>query len=220
MKKLSKQTFGFGKFVTQSSPINFIMKIFKLEHGKAAYRADFALYCFMVMVLAAFLAMYGPHVQRVEIASFALAGLVSWPAIEYFLHRFVLHGVQPFRRWHDEHHRRPRALIFTPTILSASLITVLVFLPALLATGPWRACALSLGVLTGYLAYTITHHAVHHWHFDNTWLKKRKRWHALHHRRIEQPGYYGVTSAFLDQLFGSIRREDALKTVDRGRNVY
>ena len=196
------------------------MDIFKLEHSKTAYRADFALYCTMVLTLAAFLVMYGPREQRADIASFVLAGLVSWPAIEYTLHRFVLHGVQPFRRWHEEHHRRPKALIFTPTILSASLITVLVFLPALLATDLWRASALSLGVLTGYLAYTITHHAVHHWHFDNTWLKKRKRWHALHHHCIDQPGYYGVTSVFLDHMFGSFRRADALKSADKDRHVY
>lgn len=196
------------------------MQIFKLEHSKAAYRADLALYCIMVVALAIFLLMYGPPGQRVGIVSFALAGLTSWPVIEYVLHRFVLHGVQPFRRWHYEHHRRPRALIFTPTIVSAALIAILVFLPALLATDLWRACALSLGVLTGYLVYTITHHAVHHWHFNSPWLKKRKRWHALHHHRIEQPGYYGVTSAFLDQVFGSIRREDALKAVNRRRNVY
>ena len=182
------------------------MNIFKLEHSKTAYRADLALYCIIVLALAAFLLVYGPHGQRVAIVSYALAGLVSWPAIEYALHRFVLHGVQPFRRWHEEHHRRPRAIIFTPTILSAALIAVLVFLPALLATDLWRACGLSLGVLTGYLAYTITHHAVHHWHADIAWLKRRKHWHALHHHRIDQPGYYGVTSALLDQVFGSVRR--------------
>lgn len=182
------------------------MGIFKLEHSKAAYRADLALYCIMVLALAAFLLAYGPREQRLAIVFFALAGLVSWPAIEYALHRFVLHGIQPFRRWHEEHHRRPRAIIFTPTILSAALIAVLVFLPGLLATDLWRACGLSLGVLTGYLAYTITHHAVHHWHVDIAWLKRRKHWHALHHRRTEQPGYYGVTSAFLDRVFGSVRR--------------
>ncbi len=187
---------------------------------QAAYCADLALYCTMVVLLAAFLLMDGPREQRVEIAAFALAGLVSWSAIEYALYRFILHDLQPFKSWHEAHHRRPKAIIFTPTILSSALIVVLVFLPALLATDLWRAYALSLGVLAGYLLYTITHHAVHHWHFNNTWLKKRKRWHALHHRHIEHPGYYGVTSAFLDHLFGSIRREDALKTTDRDRNVY
>ncbi len=196
------------------------MQIFTLEHSKAAHRADLAMYCLMVMALAAFLEIYAPPEQRVEIVSFALAGLASWPGIEYALHRFVLHKVQPFRRWHEEHHRRPRALIFTPTILSAALIAMLVFLPALLAADLWRACALSLGVLTGYLSYTITHHAVHHWRANNAWLKRRKHWHALHHHRIDRPGYYGVTSEFLDHLFGSTGRAAAPKTVESNRNVY
>ncbi len=196
------------------------MHIFTLEHSKTAYRVDFALYCAIVVALAIFLMVNGPREQRVEITAFALAGLISWTAIEYALHRFVLHGLQPFRRWHEEHHRRPMALIFTPTILSAALIVILIFIPALLVVGLWCAFALTLGVLTGYLSYTITHHAVHHWRADSAWLKKRKRWHALHHHRIEQSGYYGVTSSFLDHVFGSIRRADVPKAVDRGRNVY
>ncbi|MGA7749713.1 MAG: sterol desaturase family protein [Gallionella sp.] len=196
------------------------MHIFKLEHSKAAYRADFALYGITIVALAAFLVMDGPREQRVEIAVFAIVGLVSWTVIEYALHRFVLHGLRPFRSLHEEHHRRPTAIIFTPTILSAALIAILVFLPALLAGGLWRACALTLGVLTGYLAYTITHHAIHHWRADSAWLKQRKRWHALHHHRIEQPGYYGVTSAFLDHVFGSIHRAGSLEAVDKDRNVY
>jgi cyclopropane-fatty-acyl-phospholipid synthase len=193
------------------------MHIFTLEHSKTAYRVDFALYCAIVMGLAVFLMVNGPREQRVEIIVFALAGLISWTAIEYALHRFVLHGLQPFRRWHEEHHRRPMALIFTPTILSATLIVILIFIPALLVFGLWCAFALTLGVLTGYLSYTITHHAVHHWRADSAWLKRRKRWHALHHHRIEQSGYYGVTSSFLDHVFGSIQREDTPKAVERGR---
>ena len=182
------------------------MELFALEHSQAAYRADFALYGAAVAALGAFLLLDGPRDQQPVIAAIALAGLVSWTAIEYALHRFVLHGLQPFSRWHAEHHDRPRALICSPTIMSASLILTLVFLPALLFGGLWRACAFTLGVLTGYLAYAITHHATHHWRASGPWLKDRKRWHALHHHHIDQPGYYGVTSAFWDHVFGSARR--------------
>src|SRR5665811_1327174 len=73
--------------------------------------------------------------------------------------------------------------------------------------------------LTGYLAYTITHHAIHHWHLDNTWLKRRKRWHALHHHRIEQSGCYGVTSTFLDHVFGATHRAATPEAIDKDRNV-
>lgn len=185
------------------------MGLFTLEHGKAAYRADFALYGAAVMVLAAFVLLDGPREQRLAIAGFALLGLGSWTVIEYVLHRFILHGLQPFRRWHQEHHQRPTALLCTPTILSATLIATLVFLPALMLGGRWRACALTLGVLTGYLAYGITHHATHHWRANNVWLKQRKRWHALHHNGIAQPGYYGVTTAFWDHVFASARTSSA-----------
>lgn len=178
------------------------MGVLTFEHSRLAYLADFALYGSAVVALAGFLVIATPGQQRLEIVLFALVGLGGWTAIEYLLHRFVLHGLQPFRRWHVEHHRRPAALIYTPTILSATLIVVLVFLPSLLLGDLWRACALTFGLLAGYLGYAITHHAVHHWHADNAWLKQRKRWHALHHHG-EHAGCYGVTSSFWDRVFGS-----------------
>jgi hypothetical protein len=178
------------------------MSLFTLEHSRWAYRADFALYGTAVAVFAAFLLVAGPRELRLEIWALALLGLASWSAIEYALHRFVLHGLQPFQRWHAEHHERPTALICAPTIFSATLIATLVFLPALVFGNLWRACALTLGVLSGYLAYAVTHHATHHWRADNAWLRRRKRWHALHHHR-NVPGCYGVTSGFWDQVFRS-----------------
>jgi sterol desaturase/sphingolipid hydroxylase (fatty acid hydroxylase superfamily) len=181
------------------------MDLFSIEHSKAAYCLDFALYALAVVVLASFLVWAGPRDERIQIASLAVIGLASWSAVEYAFHRFVLHGLQPFRRWHAEHHERPRALISAPTILSATLIVTLVFLPMLALGNLWLACALTWGVLTGYLAYAITHHATHHWRADNAWLKERKRWHALHHHRIDPPGCYGVTSSFWDHVFGSAR---------------
>lgn len=181
------------------------MDFFKMEHSKAAYRADFVLYAATVLLLAAFLVLAGQREQRLEIFGFILLGLTGWTAIEYALHRFVLHGLQPFQRWHEDHHQRPTALICTPTILSATLIGLLVFLPALVLGNLWRACALTLGLLTGYLVYAVTHHATHHWQANNAWLKQRKHWHALHHH-IDQPVCFGVTSGVWDHVFGSTQR--------------
>ena len=195
------------------------MHIFTLEHSKTAYRADLVLYGIVIVVLAAFLMAGTPRELRVEMLAFVLAGLASWTAIEYAMHRFLLHGLQPFKSWHEQHHQRPKAVIFTPTILSLTWQFVLIFIPVLLAGGVWRACALTLGVLTGYLVYTITHHAIHHSHVDSTWLKRRKRWHAIHHH-IEQPACFGVTSAFWDHVLGSTHRADAPDVVDRDRRVY
>jgi sterol desaturase/sphingolipid hydroxylase (fatty acid hydroxylase superfamily) len=133
-------------------------------------------------------------------------GLAGWTAIEYVMHRFVLHGLRPFSQWHAQHHQRPVALISTPTIVSATLIAALVYLPARLLGGLWQAGALTLGVMAGYLAYAVAHHATHHWRADSAWLKRRKRWHALHHHLADSPACYGVTTSFWDHVFGSVPR--------------
>ena len=179
------------------------MAFFKLEQSKALYHADFVLYGIAITALATFLTVASPRQQWLETISFVVLGLISWTVIEYALHRYILHVLQPFRHWHTLHHRRPKALIFAPTILSTSLITTLIFLPALLVDGLWHACALTLGIVTGYFTFAVTHHAIHHWNFDNEWLRKRKRWHAVHHHYNEQFGCYGVTSTFWDHVFGS-----------------
>ncbi len=177
------------------------MALLSTEHGRMGYLADFALYAIASTTLAVLLAVAAPHERRVEILVFAFAGLATWTLVEYLLHRFVLHGLQPFREWHAEHHRRPRALIGTPTILSALLITALVFIPALALSDVWRACALTFGLLTGYLVYAIVHHATHHWRSDLAWLRHVKRHHALHHSPVAAPARYGVTSSFWDVVF-------------------
>jgi sterol desaturase/sphingolipid hydroxylase (fatty acid hydroxylase superfamily) len=179
------------------------MHFFRLEHGKIAYRADFALYAIASVAMAVFLTVASPRAQHWSIIAFALAGLGGWSLIEYAIHRFILHGLRPFSTWHAEHHHRPTALICTPTIFSALLIVVLVFLPAFLLWGKWHANALTFGVLTGYLAYAVTHHATHHWRVDNQWLRRRRKWHAMHHSKSVSPGHYGVTSSIWDHVFGS-----------------
>ena len=181
------------------------MELFALEHSRNAYRADFLLYGGAVVAMPTFLTVAQPLRAWPELAAFALLGLVAWTLIEYVMHRFILHGMPPFRAWHALHHARPTARIASPTILSAGLIFGLVFLPVLVLADVWIACALTWGVLVGYFGYAVTHHATHHWNLDNAWLKRRKRAHALHHHRA-RPGSYGVTSSFWDRVFGSVAR--------------
>jgi cyclopropane-fatty-acyl-phospholipid synthase len=181
-------------------------RAFSVEHSKAAYLADFALLFASIVGLATFLVATGTRERWTEIAAFAFAGLAGWTFIEYVVHRFVLHGLEPFSRWHALHHRRQTDRIYAPTILTATAITGLVFLPAWMLGDLCRACALMLGVLSGYAGYSVTHHAVHHWRGASAWLRRRKRWHSLHHRPNEPPGRYGVTTAFWDHVFRSTNR--------------
>lgn len=189
------------------------MRLFALEHSPGAYRADFALYGLASAALTLTLLLGAPRAQAGLWLGLALLGLLAWTLAEYLLHRFVLHGMPPFRRWHDDHHRRPKALMGAPTVLSAALFVGGVFLPAWWLSGLWPACALSAGMVSGYLAYALTHHATHHARSHNAWVLRRKRWHALHHapHRPRQPalphtpppqtGHFGVTSGFWDAVF-------------------
>lgn len=178
------------------------MPAFAIEHSPARYRADFIAYAVAVAALAAWLALGAPAGLVWPLLGFALAGVATWSALEYALHRFVLHGLQPFARWHSEHHRRPAALIGTPTLVSAPLFGLLVAVPAVWLLGPWRGGALTLGVMAGYLAYASTHHALHHWKLSSPWWQARKFAHARHHHLL-QPCCFGVTSGFWDRVLGT-----------------
>ncbi len=180
----------------------------RLEHSKFSYKADFAFYILVVWALAAYLAVCcvrGDWPVGMALLLTAAAGLASWSLIEYLLHRFILHGLQPFKRWHLQHHAQPTALIGAPTLLSSGLIFVLVFLPAWVLFGAQGAAALTFGVLVGYLSYAIVHHGVHHWRAKGAWLARRKRWHALHHHSdaIHAPSRYGVSTSFWDRVFAT-----------------
>ena len=179
------------------------MGLFTLEHGKLAYAADFVLLGTACGLLAAALVVWEPGDAGMRAGGLVLAGLATWTVIEYLVHRFALHGLQPFRRWHAEHHRRPTALIGTPTVVSAGLVGLFVFSPAAALGGWWNAAAFTLGVSIGYLAYSITHHALHHWHFRGAWFRARRRAHARHHGAVRS-GSYGVTTVLWDQVFGSV----------------
>jgi sterol desaturase/sphingolipid hydroxylase (fatty acid hydroxylase superfamily) len=176
------------------------MPAFAIEHSPERYRADFIAYAAAVAALAAWLALRAPAGLVRPLLGFALAGVAIWSVLEYALHRFVLHGLQPFARWHGEHHRRPAALIGTPTLVSAPLFGLLVALPSVWLLGPWRGAALTLGVLAGYLAYASAHHALHHWRLSHPWWQRRKFAHARHHHLL-QPCCFGVTSGFWDGVF-------------------
>lgn len=184
------------------------MGLFSLEHSQWAYRMDFALYATASVLMASLLVAASPHDQTAKLFITAGIGLITWPLIEYGLHRFVLHGLKPFSTWHAAHHHRPHALICTPTALSAALIAFLVFMPVALLSDIWLAIALTFGLLTGYLGYAVTHHALHHWRSDNAWLRQRKRCHALHHDPSRRAGHYGVTSSLWDEVLGTAPRND------------
>lgn len=194
---------GFSHEVTWTIRTGSGMGLLSLEHSSFSYRADFALYGLAVTTLALLLVWHQPMAQAAASAGTVVLGAASWTLIEYGLHRVVLHHVQPFRRWHAAHHRAPRALIGLPTLISVGLFVVFVYAPAWALAGAWHASAFTLGVLVGYLGYAVVHHAVHHARSPGRWLRRRRRWHALHHRAGGEGTAFGVTSAVWDHAFHS-----------------
>ncbi len=178
------------------------MQIVKMEFSKTAYVLDFVIYLIAPVLIFWVLLNFKPHEKWPVIGIVVVVGLFSWTLLEYVLHRFVLHGIAPFKHWHAEHHHRPYALIGTPTVFSLMLLLVGVFLPALLIGGIWRGGGFALGVIIGYAVYSWMHHALHHWRAHTAWLKRHKRLHAIHHHATSECNY-GVITSFWDRVFGT-----------------
>lgn len=144
-----------------------------------------------------------PHGGWLPLAAFALAGLALWTLLEYLLHRFVLHGIEPFRTWHLQHHLRPEEPMRTPLLFSGLLLLALVFAPMLAISNQWLATGLALGLLAGHVAQEIAHHALHtRPDGDSHWLLRRFGQHRLHHLHYPEAAF-GTLTAVWDHVFGT-----------------
>jgi len=188
------------------------LQLFAFENTPLSYMLDFFIYGLLVIFLTGF--VFGNMRYWPWAWLFVSAGVLGWTLIEYLLHRYVLHGLQPFRRWHEAHHQQPSALISIPTIFSVSLFAVLVFVPAALLMDVHHAAELLLGMLMGYFFYAMTHHATHHWRGRAPLSLRRKRWHAFHHHS-GAPICFGVTTQFWDHLFGTAAFDNKLKPKEK-----
>ena len=79
--------------------------------GAVGYYADF-LSSFTCSFVLCVLAM--PHstwLLRSEWLASFLIGVGLWTLFEYGIHRWLYHGVEPFIRLHNAHHKQPDAYI-------------------------------------------------------------------------------------------------------------
>jgi cyclopropane-fatty-acyl-phospholipid synthase len=179
------------------------MAMFALEHSRKAYVIDFAVIVGANLVLLALLLANNPVHQWWSLMGYVFLGALLWTPLEYVLHRFVFHGLPPFNMWHQLHHDRPFALIYTPTLFIVIAFLVLVYTPLWVLTSTWVAVALTLGLVGGYLLYSTAHHALHHWVPWNDWSMQQKVRHARHHVSTSPVVAFGVTTSILDKVFGT-----------------
>lgn len=175
------------------------------ERSHLSYKFDLFFYIVTPIISGLLLIVYTAIEKRGEVLMLGLVGVLLWSLLEYLLHRFVLHSLYPFKKWHALHHAKPRALICLPTPLSMFFIFTLIFLPSVYLLDLWQGIGLTYGVWIGYAIYTHIHHVVHHRRNTSSWLKKFQDQHAIHHSSFNRYdlGYqnFGVTNQFWDHIF-------------------
>jgi sterol desaturase/sphingolipid hydroxylase (fatty acid hydroxylase superfamily) len=142
-------------------------------------------------------------------------GALAWIPIEYWAHRYVLHGVfpkqgGPFRRVlhhlldasHADHHARPWDGLY----INGHLDTLWLGLALVPASFLLPAHTLPVFVATILLCYALeewVHHATHFWNFRWDYFQYLRRRHLFHHSRHGVGLGYGVTSGIWDAVAGT-----------------
>ena len=83
-----------------------------------AYPASLAAPCAGLVVLAMSWPAQSAAGEALVFVLVGLAGVVLWTLTEYVLHRWMLHGVEPFRSWHRVHHHNAALPIRVPVLFS------------------------------------------------------------------------------------------------------
>jgi sterol desaturase/sphingolipid hydroxylase (fatty acid hydroxylase superfamily) len=173
-----------------------------MDRSKASYYADMVLY--PVLIAGLFLA----DLSAADRTPFAwlwlvscLVGIPVWTLLEYLLHRFVFHELPGIVELHAMHHARPSAYVASPVWVGFLAWSGIVFLPLWLAGDFELAAGATSGLLLGYVWYLVVHDAVHRWPLQNSWLRKARRRHLLHHRGADLSGNFGVSTGFWDVAF-------------------
>lgn len=179
------------------------MKLLDLEHARTTAFPQALPLAAAVAASVTVLSAMRPHGPWLALLPCALGGLVLWTLLEYVLHRFLLHRVEPFRRWHLEHHRAPEQPMRTPLVFNAMLLAGLVGAPLVLTGDRWLATGITLGLIAGHLAQEIVHHVVHRPGVRGRWLDVRARQHDLHHHQCAERAY-GTLTWVWDRLFGTV----------------
>jgi sterol desaturase/sphingolipid hydroxylase (fatty acid hydroxylase superfamily) len=144
-----------------------------------------------------------------------LIGVFLWTLAEYMLHRYLFHysAHTPWQErmiflLHGVHHAQPMIktrLVMPPAVSVpfAALFYALfwLILGVLLGAPAWVA-PLFAGFLTGYIAYDMTHYALHHLKARTGYYAFLRRHHMRHHQ-VVPVGRFGVSSPLWDRVFGT-----------------
>lgn len=188
------------------------VRMFKNEFLESLSKIHFSVPLFLFIPVIIYF-IYEAIVNGITATAFAgyfVLGLFVWTATEYVLHRYLFHFV-PKSDWglrlhfifHGVHHDYPRdskRLVMVPSV-SIPLAALFYFLFSLFLSKA-NLYAFFPGFILGYLAYDMTHYAIHHANFKSSFWKRIKQHHMLHHYDDPSKGY-GVSSALWDKILDS-----------------
>lgn len=148
-----------------------------------------------------------------------LLGVFLWTLLEYTLHRFVFHfepsgprAQRIFFLFHGVHHAQPqcKTRLVMPPVVSIPLAVIVYGLVYLVLNVylklPHWVDPVMAGIISGYLAYDLTHYATHHLPMRRGILKALKRHHLRHHYNTPEQRF-GVSSALWDLVFGTLPKD-------------
>lgn len=150
-----------------------------------------------------------------KIILFAILGIITWPLMEYFLHRFLGHTLKlktMFKIQHIRHHVETD--YFAPNLLKiiAAIPTslILLFFIAYITGSITLGMAFTFGFILMYCFYEWTH-----WNFHNrgpkTIIGRKLRKHHLTHHFHNPKMNHGVTSTIFDHIFKTYINLDVVK---------
>jgi len=150
------------------------------------------------------------EIKWLSIVALFLAGTAIWTFTEYVMHRFVFHyepksafGKKIHFMFHGVHHAYPndslRLVMVPPVSIPLAIAFYAIFY---LLLGAAFASPAFAGFTFGYLAYDMSHYAVHHAAFKNKWFLSIKKHHMRHHYQDPEHGY-GVSLKVWDWVFRS-----------------
>lgn len=139
-----------------------------------------------------------------EIILATILGALTWPALEYFLHRFFGHEwalKTLFRREHQTHHRVRD--FFAPAYLKG--LMAIVVLGGMYFIGRKLGLRIEInfyvgGLLLNYLFYEWTHWSFHKTPPKTELGRKLRKQHFYHHFKNAHSNY-GVTTTLFDHAF-------------------
>jgi len=157
-------------------------------------------------------------------------GVVFWTALEYWVHRYILHGRFPdgpgffqhflhkyFDHLHWEHHRRP----WDGNHINGTISDTLPFVGPLavlaLLLPVWSVSALLAGILQAYIVEEWVHHSVHFYELRGRYFRYIKRHHLYHHSPKGMTVAYGLTNGFWDIVYETRIPADVRHALYSGR---